>query len=364
MKSLRTPKYNFRILALSKRQEVIAAMSTALAQTGSSFQTFSDLAPLVAEARAAQLLLVDLGSIEREGEIAALQRLWSDQASEPQPLLIVIGNTEISRPLQRHALRILPFPLHDQSIADAVDAAQMILGHTQRLAEVESALQQRDELLAMLAHEVRNPLTTIQNVVDSLTLGAQTTDDVTALLSRQVSHLVRLLDSLYDFTYVSGDRLDLRREPLDLREVFAHALEMVDASLRIRNQQVRVHCDAEPVRVIGNRARLVQVVSNVLDNAAKYSAEGQLIDACVYIEHDWAVVTVRDFGEGIDADDLTRVFEPFVQRPSQPQPTRSGLGLGLAIVQRLVVLHGGTVCAKSDGRGCGSTFEIRFPRTE
>ncbi len=315
----------------------------------------------------APIMLLDTEIIDTQNDAAIILRHLAGFAGALEPVLILIDHTEIARPLRRHALRILSLPLQEHALTEALEAAQHSLTKSwhsyTRLKEAELALDQRDEFLATLAHEVRNPLAVIQNVADTLLLGNARISDVPALLSRQVTHLARLLDSLYKFMYLHTEDVDAQREPLQLDEIVAHALEMVDASLRSRNQSVRVHSD-EPLSVWGDRAQITQIVSNILDNAIKYSEEGQDIELTLYSEGTFAVIDVEDSGEGIDAEDISRVFLPFVQRASNSSKARAGLGLGLAIVQRLVVLHGGSISVRSEGRGHGSRFEIRLPRVQ
>ncbi len=365
MNSLGTNQHDFGIIALSRRREVVAAAHDAVRNTGLRFETLSTVSGMDAVTHAGSIMLLDAEIIDTPNEVEAVLRHLSGSGVSVEPALVLIDESENARPLRRHALRILALPLQGHALTEALEAAQLSLMKSwnlrARLKDTERALDQRDEFLATLVHEVRNPLAVIQNVADMLSLGNAEISDVPGLLSRQVSHLARLLESIYKSMYLNTEDVNVGREQLQLDEIVAHALEMVDASLRSRNQSVRVRTD-EPLSVWGDRAQITQIVSNILDNAIKYSEDGLSVEVTLYSEGSFAVIAVQDSGEGIDAEDIPRVFLPFVQRASHSDKARTGLGLGLAIVKRLVVLHGGSVSVRSEGRGHGSRFEIRLPR--
>jgi PAS domain S-box-containing protein len=230
-----------------------------------------------------------------------------------------------------------------------------------RREEAEALARSKDEFLAMLGHELRNPLGTITNalgVLDRLV----TDDDVRRLLKiigRQTSHLGRLVDDLLDVARVTSGKIHLRRQALDLRELAQGCLDALAQAGRTRRHQVTIEGPA--VRVTGDPARLEQVISNLLDNALKYTPPGGRVEVVVAREGGEAVLHVRDTGEGIRTDLLDRIFDLFVQEPQALDRTRGGLGLGLTLVRRLVELHGGSVSAASDGPGLGSEFSIRLP---
>ena len=230
-----------------------------------------------------------------------------------------------------------------------------------RREEIEMLSRAKDEFLAMLGHELRNPLGTITN---TLAVMKGRHDDAelarfTAVIARQTTHLSRLVDDLLDVARVTSGKIELRLEVVDLR---ALAHQCVDALAEAgRTAAHRVALEGPVVRVEGDPARLAQIVSNLLDNALKYTPTGGDVRVITAREGDGAVLRVRDSGEGIRADLVDRVFDLFVQEPQALDRSRGGLGLGLSLVKRLVELHGGTVSASSGGPGRGSEFSIRLP---
>ena len=231
-----------------------------------------------------------------------------------------------------------------------------------RRAEAELANRAKDEFLAMLGHELRNPLAPIVSALQLMKLRAGgAVERERTIVERQVTHMVRLVDDLLDISRVTRGSIQLVREPVEIAEVVAKAIEMTSPLLEQRRHDVVVSV-VPGLRVEGDASRLAQVVSNLINNAAKYSHVG----GRVWIEahrdgEDEIVVRVRDSGIGIDADTLPRVFELFAQAPQALDRAQGGLGIGLAIVRRLVELHGGSVSARSDGPGRGSEFVVRLP---
>jgi signal transduction histidine kinase len=236
-------------------------------------------------------------------------------------------------------------------------------------AAVQEADRRKEEFLAVLSHELRNPLAAIdaavrlmaqRNLLDPQMSWAR---DV---LSRQTTHLTRLVDDLLDIARVNRGNITLRREPVPLSAVLAHAVEEVRPLLESRRHDLRVTTPQRALRVDGDPVRLTQVVANLLSNAALYSDEGSPIE--LQAEASRAekgkaaevLIRVRDSGIGISAQDLGRIFELFRQL-ERPDRRQGGLGVGLALSRRLVELHGGTLQAKSDGAGKGSEFVVRLP---
>jgi CheY-like chemotaxis protein/two-component sensor histidine kinase len=224
--------------------------------------------------------------------------------------------------------------------------------------------RRKDEFLAMLGHELRNPLSAIQNASELLTRSAlqdQPTRKVGELLARQVTQLARLVDDLLDVSRISLGRIELQRETFELGDAVQHALEAVQPQIVAKQQRVTNHASPAPLYVEGDRARIVQAVSNVLANAAKYTQPGGRIRVTVLAEGESAVVEIADDGIGIPADLLPKVFDLFVQADRAADRAQGGLGIGLSVVRRLVEMHGGQVSAASEGSGSGSTFKIRLP---
>jgi PAS domain S-box-containing protein len=228
-----------------------------------------------------------------------------------------------------------------------------------RLA-AEQANQAKDEFLAMLGHELRNPLAPIVTALQLMRLrGDVGSAKEQQVIERQVNHVMRLVDDLLDVSRIARGKVELRLRLLDLRDVVARAIEL--ASPLIEQRQHRLVVDLSPgaVTVDGDEARLVQVFGNLLTNAARYTPAGGEITVMMRAVGGSAVVAVRDDGMGIDAATLPRIFDLFVQ--GERGAERGGLGLGLTLARSLVALHRGTVEAVSAGRGQGSTFTVRLP---
>ncbi|HXG02500.1 MAG TPA: ATP-binding protein [Candidatus Binatia bacterium] len=230
-------------------------------------------------------------------------------------------------------------------------------------AEVAAASRAKDEFLAMLAHELRNPLAAILNGVAVLDRVGTGEAAVTArgLIKRQTLHLARLLEDLLDVTRVSHGRIALRREPMDLRAVVGLAVEMQQGQLEAKRQVLTVSLPDGPVVVSGDPDRLQQVVGNLLDNASKYTPEGGAVEVGLAVAGGCAELRVRDTGIGIPAEALPHVFDMFVQVHPDTGRSTGGLGIGLTLVRELVRLHGGTIEASSPGPGAGAEFVVRLP---
>lgn len=229
-------------------------------------------------------------------------------------------------------------------------------------AALREADRRKDEFLAMLAHELRNPLAPIRTSVELLRLRPGTASAARAhdVIERQVQHLTRLVDDLLEVSRVTTGKVRIVRERVDARSIVAHAVEGVRALIEARRQRLEVDAAAEVV-VEADRTRLAQVLGNLLHNAAKYTPEGGDIALSLARRGDEAVFTVRDTGVGIPADMLEHIFEPFVQVDRSLDRSQGGLGVGLTLARRLVELHGGTIVARSAGPGRGSEFVVRLP---
>jgi len=241
--------------------------------------------------------------------------------------------------------------------------------HEQKLAQERLRVSERalrdadrlkDEFLAMLAHELRNPLAPIGAAAELLRIagGERVVQDAAAVIKRQVHHMTELVDDLLDVSRVTRGVINLHMTSFDVTEVAQAALEQVRPLLESRQHRVSVRL--EPANITGDRTRVVQVIANLLNNAAKYTAPGGLIELTSTCSGNWVEVAVRDNGCGIGPDFMPHVFELFSQAGRQPDRTQGGLGIGLALVGRLMKLHGGAVAVDSPGIGQGSTFTLRF----
>lgn len=230
--------------------------------------------------------------------------------------------------------------------------------------ELREANRRKDEFLATLAHELRNPLAPIRNAVEILRV-AESDRAVSAsarqLIERQVKHLVRLIDDLLDVSRITQDRLELRKERMDLAAVVQLALETSQPQIDSREHHLTINWSHVPLNVDADATRMAQVFANLLNNSAKYSKRGSSITVTLSRDADQAVVSVADTGYGIPAEMLPRVFDMFERVNRGPDTVQDGLGIGLTLVKRLVELHGGRVKAESDGLDCGSTFTVSVP---
>ena len=230
--------------------------------------------------------------------------------------------------------------------------------------EVKAASAAKDEFLAMLAHELRNPLAPIRNAVaiqrrlDAPEPRLQAARD---MIDRQVTHMARLLDDLLDVSRVTRGKITLAPVRLDLRDVVRHAVEANRPLMEQNGHQLHVRLAPEPLWVEGDGIRLTQVLGNLLTNAAKFTPSGGTVEVSVRATGDRAEARVRDTGVGLVPEALDRIFGLFSQEDVTLDRREGGLGIGLTLVKRLVELHGGTVEARSAGRGCGSEFIVRLP---
>ncbi len=239
----------------------------------------------------------------------------------------------------------------------------------QRNEELAIAAQRKDEFLAMLGHELRNPLAPIRNAVHLLRLigpAEPRLEQARDLIDRQVTHMVRLVDDLLDVSRITRGKISLRKERVDLTAVVQQAVEAARPLITRKRQALTVSCAPEPIEVEADPARLVQVLLNLLNNAAKFTEPGGSITLSTErsgadARGVAAVIRVRDTGAGIAPELLPRIFDLFVQGETSLDRTEGGLGIGLTLVRHLVEQHGGRIETHSAGRGCGSEFVVTWP---
>ncbi len=233
-----------------------------------------------------------------------------------------------------------------------------------RLDALRQADRQKDEFLATLSHELRNPLAPIRNALHVLRLAGsdeQTRLRVVDTMERQVGSVIRLVDDLLELSRVNEGRIQLRKERIKLATVLRSALESSAPLVEAAGHELIVSQPPDAVLLNADPVRLTQVIANLLNNAAKYTERGGRIQLGARLEDSQAVISVQDTGIGIPHDMLERIFEMFVQVEPTDDRTRQGLGIGLTLVKRLVELHGGTIEAHSAGPGQGSEFVVRLP---
>jgi len=243
-----------------------------------------------------------------------------------------------------------------------------VMERTRELEESEARLldahRRKDEFLATLAHELRNPLAPVRNAVELLKRGSADGRRVTwasELIDRQVRSLSRLIDDLMDVSRINRGRIELRREVIALNDVLADALEAIRPLAQDSGHELAVLLPDRKLLVEADRTRLAQAFTNLLNNAVKYTDSGGRIEVAVLVEKDQAVVSFRDSGIGIPPERLDDVFEMFSQVESALSRSRGGLGIGLSLTQRLVQMHGGSIKAHSEGVGRGSRFMVTLP---
>jgi signal transduction histidine kinase len=345
-----------------------------LTRAGLQATPCASMQQLCEEARrgAAGLVLTDEGltpaGMALLTPLIAEQEPWSDlpillftgagatvQARSPTlDLLAPLGNvTLLDRPVR---------PITMVSAAKAaLRARKRQYAARAELMRQQEAVRKRDEFLALLGHELRNPL-------GSIGLGAELlarqsgNDQLGKRLKRQVRHLARLVDDLLDVSRVSSGKLVLKREILALDEVLRRVAEVSRPQAEAKGQQLTL--SLQPARVEGDPVRLEQVFGNLLGNAVKYTQPGGHLQVRLEVAGDSAIVTVSDDGVGIAPEMLQEVFEPFVQARSTIDRAEGGLGIGLTLVKSLVELHDGAVVARSEGVGRGSAFQVTLPRAE
>jgi signal transduction histidine kinase/ActR/RegA family two-component response regulator len=248
-----------------------------------------------------------------------------------------------------------------QRAALALDNVRLFGESRDALQEAEVANRAKDEFLAMLGHELRNPLAPIVTSLEVMARPGASGDRERRIIERQVAHLSRMVDDLLDVSRIASGKIELRHERIDLRDIVARALELTQPALQGRSRDPEVDAAEAPVWVSGDPLRLTQVVCNLLTNAAKFSpSDGRIVVELRRLDGE-AELAVADDGAGIPAGLLPHVFDRFVQGEQALQRASGGLGLGLAIAKNLVLLHGGTIDAESAGIGCGARFVLRLP---
>jgi len=257
------------------------------------------------------------------------------------------------------------YDVSDLAVAeDLAHRAAIAMENMELYRELRESDRRKDEFLATLAHELRNPLAPIRNGLQIMRLGGNNKESVErtqGIMERQLGQMVRLVDDLLDLSRISRGKIELRRERIELSTIVNSALETCDSAIKQQGHELTLNLPEEPVYVDGDRTRLAQSLCNLLGNAVKYSDKGGHIWLTVERQGSEAVVSVKDAGVGIPASMLPKVFDMFTQADRTLEKAQGGLGIGLAIVKRLVEMHGGSVEARSEGHGKGSEFVIRLP---
>ena len=308
-------------------------------------------------------------------EWLAHQPSWSDL-----PILVLArpgaDSTAVARSMDQFGnVAVIERPMRITSIVSAARAAfrarqrqYQIREHIEERKRTEQALRDADrrknDFLAMLAHELRNPLAPIRNsleIVRMTSAPGSAAARVGPIMERQVNHMVRLVDDLLEIARITRGKIVLRKESLDLTAVARGAIETSRPLIDMKRHRLTADIPDDPVIVEGDFVRLTQVIANLLNNAAKYTDSGGAIRLTLRRDGDSALVSVTDSGLGIATDMLERIFEPFIQIGRESTNAQGGLGIGLTLAKTLIEMHGGTIAARSAGAGTGSEFVVRMP---
>ncbi len=311
------------------------------------------------------------GGLVRLSSLLSKQPTWSDlpilllaapssslAESRLNEVLASLGNvTLLERPMRRLTLLV--------AVQVALRQRNRQLAMRELLLKQRRAVEQRDHFLAMLGHELRNPLSAI--VLASKTISCEEPSSLHRYLDvvdRQAANLKRLVDDILDVSKAGQEKLQIERRPLDLRRVVAHTIDAKRAALESRGLHLVVHLASFAVPVLGDSVRLEQVLDNLVSNAARFTPIGGRIEILAQRTEERALLRVTDTGEGIPPEKLSQIFELFAQVDDRLERHRGGLGLGLPLVDHIVRLHGGTIEAKSEGKGKGASFQISLPITD
>jgi signal transduction histidine kinase/ActR/RegA family two-component response regulator len=365
---------NERLLLLPPTARDAELSRRILAEAGLAPHVCADLDELARELLngAGTVLLTDasLNAENRQTLVDALQRQppWSDI---PVILLSPFGPDSLTAIWAMETMNnvtVLDQPVRVLTLVSAlrtaVKARQRQYELRDRLEALRQADRQKDEFLATLSHELRNPLAPIRNALHVLRLAGgdeQTRARVIDTLERQTSNVIRLVDDLLELSRINQGRIDLRKERVKLSSVLRSALESSAQLVESAGHELVIAEPPEPVLLYADPVRLIQVIANLLNNAAKYTERGGRIVVSTRMFGSQAEISVRDSGIGIAKDMLGQIFEMFVQADTSRDRARQGLGIGLTLVKRIVDLHGGTVEARSEGPGKGSEFIVRLP---
>ena len=294
--------------------------------------------------------------------IAALLSSWLQQGvTQPVQDIARVAGEVVER--RDYSLRVQKTT--EDEVGQLVDVFNRMLAEIGRRSDaLREADQRKDEFLATLAHELRNPLAPLRNALEILRVAGsdpETSRKAREMMERQLRQMVRLVDDLLDVSRITTGKLAVRRVPMDLQDAVSDAVDLARPGIEGREQVLEIRQPRGAVPLDGDRTRLAQVFANLLNNASKYTQRGGRIELTVQVDAARASVRVRDNGSGLARESLTRIFEMFVQIDRTLERSQAGLGVGLSLAKRLVELHGGEIEARSPGLGQGSEFEVQLP---
>jgi two-component system, sensor histidine kinase and response regulator len=258
-------------------------------------------------------------------------------------------------------VRKLDRQLQQQQKALANHAAALEQAVEDRTEQLRVANRRKDEFLATLSHELRNPLAPIRSGIEILEMEGRSDREVLGLMKEQLRHLVRLVDDLLDTSRIMQGKIELRKEPVELSSVVQQSIRTVRPMVELRQQEFVTSLPEHPIWLHADPVRIIQIIENLLNNAIKYTDPKGRIELTVSRHDGQAVISVRDTGVGIESELLPNIFELFTQSSRSLDRAQGGLGIGLTLVQRLVELHDGSITAHSEGPGQGSLFIVRLP---
>lgn len=294
-------------------------------------------------------------------EFIDAQPTWSDI-----PILLLTKRGADSISVQQAVSRLGNVTLLERPIriSSLLSAARSALRARSRQYQVRDADYRKDEFLASLGHELRNPLAPIRTSVGLLKHlypDLAPVNKTYQVVERQIIHLTRLVDDLLDVARITSGKVILQPGPVLLSDIVNHAVEICSALVESKKHVIEIHCPTYPVWLEADRARLVQSLANVLSNAAKFTLSPNKIVLNVTVDGDTVTFSVRDFGIGLEPDSLSRIFDIFVQAGISQGQAPSGLGIGLSLARQFTEMHGGTIDVRSEGLGHGSEFVLRLP---
>ena len=370
-----------RVLVVAPTPRDAALTRQTLANEGLEAQVCGGVAEVCREmARGAAAAILTEESLAGAGAEAlrvalAAQPAWSDfpllvltQTGADSPLVLELLRTLGNVTLLERPVRVPALVSQVLSALRARRRQYLTREHLEQSERAQEALREadrrKDEFLAMLGHELRNPLAPILHaltIVSDPEVSPALASQMHQVMERQVTHLVRLVDDLLDVSRILRDRIELRVERADLAAILSRSVESAGPAVDAQRHQLTIELPEQPIEVEGDTVRLAQVFANLLTNAVKYTDPGGHLRLELRRVGDEAVVRVRDDGVGISAEVLPHVFDLFHQAQRSLDRAQGGLGLGLTLVRRLVAMHGGTVEARSEGPGRGSEFVVRLP---
>jgi PAS domain S-box-containing protein len=292
-----------------------------------------------------------------------LEALVQRPGASPQPVEVVIHPSPIRALFCFVVTDLGPRRLIQDLVETRKRLSESEAEYRRLYAELREEERRKDEFLAVLAHELRNPLAPLRNALHLLRTEPEreVAEQARAIMERQLDSVVRLVDDILDVSRLMSGKVALRKQPIELASVFARAVDVIRAQVEVEGQELIVALPEEPIRFEGDEVRLAQAIGNMLSNAVKYTDKGGRIFLSGERDQERIVIRVRDTGIGLPPDVLPRVFDLFVQADRSLTRSQGGLGIGLTLVKRLVEMHGGRVQAASDGLGRGCEFTVILP---